>query len=73
MGVYPIGSYVQLNNNCIGQVVEADPRLPMRPNIRMLFDEFGDKVGEEEIMKLSSEKDLFIVKALNEKEIAEKQ
>lgn len=69
LGIYPIGSYVQLNNNCVGIVVEADPQLPMRPNIRLLKDEFGDNLMEPEIVKLANEKDLFIVKALNEKEL----
>ena len=66
---YPIGSYIQLNNNCIGLVVEADPKLPMRPNIKILRDEAGEKVADETIIKLSNENDLFIIKAVDEKEL----
>ena len=69
MGIYPIGSYIQLNNNCIGLVVEADPKLPMRPNIKILRDEAGEKVADETIIKLSNENDLFIIKAVDEKEL----
>jgi HD-GYP domain-containing protein (c-di-GMP phosphodiesterase class II) len=66
MGVYPIGSYVKLNNNCVGIVAEADPELPMRPTVRIIRDEFGDQVMEEEMMRLAVEKDIFIVRALED-------
>ena len=69
IGVYPIGSYVQLNNNSIGQVVSADPALPMRPNLRVIRDEFGDPVLEEEEITLAVEKDLYIVKPLSKGEV----
>jgi len=69
IGVYPIGSYVQLNNNSIGQVVSADPALPMRPNLRVVRDEFGDPVLEEESITLAVEPDLYIVKALSRGEV----
>lgn len=69
IGVYPIGSYVQLNNNSIGQVISADPALPMRPNLRVIRDEFGDPVMEEEEITLAVEKDLYIVKPLTKGEV----
>jgi len=69
MGVYPIGSTVRLNNNAIGIVVATNPSLPMRPDIRIIRDEFGDPVEEEEIVRLATESDILIVKVLDGKEI----
>lgn len=69
MGVYPVGSYVQLNNNSIGIVIEADQSLPMRPNIKVVLDEFGDQAMDEEVIKLSVEPDLYIIKPLSREEI----
>jgi HD-GYP domain-containing protein (c-di-GMP phosphodiesterase class II) len=68
IGVYPVGTYVRLNNNIIALVVAANPSAPMRPEIKILLDEFGDPVNQTEIIRLAQENDLTITKALNEKE-----
>ncbi len=64
MSIYPVGSYIRLNNNAIGKVTAADPVSPFRPSVQIIYDEFGDKLEDGEIIKLSREKDLYIVKAL---------
>lgn len=69
IGVYPIGSLVKLNNSAIGRVVDCDPALPLRPSVKILFDEFGDRIQSGEVVFLSKQKDLFIRKAVNEKEL----
>jgi len=68
IGVYPVGTYVRLNNNIIALVVATDPSSPMRPELKILLDEFGDPVNHTEIIRLVQENDLTITKALNEKE-----
>ena len=68
IGVYPVGTYVRLNNNAIALVVAAAPSAPMRPEIKILLDEFGDPVNHTEIIHLLQTPDLTIIKALNEKE-----
>jgi len=68
VGVYPVGTFVRLNNNSIAMVAEADPASPMRPKLKILFDEFGDPVKHTEIIWLAQAADIGITKALNEKE-----
>ncbi len=71
MSIYPVASLVKLNTNAIGMVIGAYPDKPLRPILKIIIDEFGDKIyeSEERIIDLSEEPDIYIVGAVNEKEI----
>ncbi|MBA7657963.1 hypothetical protein ES703_65906 [subsurface metagenome] len=69
MGVFPIGSIVQLNNSSIGRVVDNHIDAPLRPKIEIFIDEYGAKITEMEIVDLLMWKNLFIVKAIDPKVI----
>ncbi len=70
MGIYPVGSLVQLNNGGIGRVIETHSMSPLRPKIQLIIDEYGDKLVGEMIVDLMSQKDLFIAKAIDPKALA---
>ena len=70
MGIYPIGSIVQLNNSAIGKVVQTHPEAPLRPSVELIIDEYGNKLGEREVTDLLARKSLFIVKAVDPKSLA---
>jgi HD-GYP domain-containing protein (c-di-GMP phosphodiesterase class II) len=72
MGIYPIGSFVKLNNNAICRVLSVGTGAPLRPKVEVLIDE-NDRVfrpGEGRICDLVQEKDFFIACALDPREIA---
>jgi len=69
MGIYPIGSIVQLNNSAIGRVVQTHPEAPLRPAVELMIDEYGNKLGEREVVDLLLKKSLFIVKAVDPKSL----
>ena len=71
MGIFPIGSVVQLNNSSIGRVSENHADAPLRPKIELLIDEFGNQIEENEVVDLLAKKNLFIVKAIDPKLIGE--
>ncbi len=70
MGIYPIGSIVLLNNGALARVVEVHGDAPLRPQIRILIDEFGKtyKQDDGELVNLLMEKSLFIARAIDPKE-----
>lgn len=70
MGIYPVGSLVQLNNGGIGRVTETHSMAPLRPKIQLIIDEYGDKLVGEMVVDLLSQKDLFIAKAIDPKALA---
>jgi HD-GYP domain-containing protein (c-di-GMP phosphodiesterase class II) len=71
MRIYPVGSFVKLNNNAICQVLSVEGSAPLRPKVGVLIDE-NDRTfrpGEGKEYSLNQEKSLFILYALNPKEI----
>jgi HD-GYP domain-containing protein (c-di-GMP phosphodiesterase class II) len=70
MGIYPIGSIVQLNNSAIGRVVQTHSEAPLRPAVELIIDEYGNRLGEREVIDLLTKKALFIVKAVDPKTLA---
>jgi HD-GYP domain-containing protein (c-di-GMP phosphodiesterase class II) len=44
ISIYPIGSYVRLNNRNIGRVVATNKTNPMKPVVNLIFDEKGIKM-----------------------------
>ena len=70
MGIYPIGSIVQLNNSAIGRVVETHTEAPLRPAVELIIDEYGNRLGEREVVNLLEKKSSFIVKAVDPKSLA---
>ncbi len=71
MGIYPIGSIVQLSNSSIGRVVEIHTEAPLRPVVELIIDEFLNAIGEKETIDLLSKKNLFIVKAVDPKTVSQ--
>jgi HD-GYP domain-containing protein (c-di-GMP phosphodiesterase class II) len=74
MGIYPIGSIILLNHGALARVIDVQPTAPLRPTIRILADEFGNafKNDSGDMIDLLTEKSLFIARAVDPKEIAEK-
>jgi HD-GYP domain-containing protein (c-di-GMP phosphodiesterase class II) len=68
MGIFPIGSIVQLSNSAIGRVVEIHPEAPLRPVVELIIDEYSNTLNEREVLDLLGKK-LFIVKAVDPKAV----
>lgn len=73
IGIYPRGSIVILNNGAIGKIVQIRAEAPLRPGINVLVDKNGRKPKKgKEFVDLFHEKDLFITRAVDPKEIVRK-
>ena len=71
VGIYPVGSILQLNNSSIGRVVANQKAAPLRPSIELLVDEYGVRATDREIIDLLEKKKLFIVKAIDPRTVNE--
>jgi putative nucleotidyltransferase with HDIG domain len=69
--VFPIHSYVQLNSNAIGKVIETYANQPLRPKLQIIFDSQLRKVLTERIVLLPDNPLLNIVDSVPESEIME--
>jgi HD-GYP domain-containing protein (c-di-GMP phosphodiesterase class II) len=69
IGVFPIGSIVQLNNSAIGRVVSTNADAPLRPKMELIIDEDGKNLEEPQLVDLAERKNLFMVKAIDPKSL----
>jgi HD-GYP domain-containing protein (c-di-GMP phosphodiesterase class II) len=68
--VFPVHSYVQLNSESIGRVLETTPDQPMRPKLQILLDAQRRRSLTERIVVLAEEPLLNIVRCVSEAEMA---
>lgn len=71
MSIYPVGCYVQLSTKVMAKVVASDPVSPFRPTVKIVRDEFGDMIEDGTVIKLSKEKEIYIIKAIQAKQLNE--
>jgi HD-GYP domain-containing protein (c-di-GMP phosphodiesterase class II) len=67
--VFPIYSYVRLNSNAIGRVIETYPARPIRPKIQIVFDAQNRRQLTKQIVNLQENQLLHIVDYVYEKEL----
>ena len=71
--LYPIGTFVRLNNNVIGVVVDCNDEYKLRPIVKMLFNQNSDNVGTNNvIINLLDEKKIFIKEVIVDGELEKK-
>jgi len=68
---FPIHSFVRLNSNAIGKVIETYPEQPMRPKLQIVFDSQKRKVLTKRIIALPDNPLLNIVDSVSEGELQE--
>ncbi len=67
--IYPIGSYVRLNNAAIGRVIATNRSQPMRPVINVLIDGKGNHVAVKDTIDLSKNNVLTILDVVPEEDV----
>jgi HD-GYP domain-containing protein (c-di-GMP phosphodiesterase class II) len=66
---FPIHSYVRLNSDAIGKVIETYPDQPLRPKIQILYDSQKRKVLTEKIVALPEDPLLHIIDSISANEM----
>jgi HD-GYP domain-containing protein (c-di-GMP phosphodiesterase class II) len=69
--VFPMHSYVQLNSEAVGKVIETYADQPMRPKLQIVYDSQRRKVLTERIVSLAEAPLLNIVRSVSEQDIQE--
>ncbi len=68
ISLYPIGSYVKLNNKAIGRVIATNADQPLKPIISILFDGHGNRIIDDRIINLKENPVLVITGGAQENE-----
>jgi HD-GYP domain-containing protein (c-di-GMP phosphodiesterase class II) len=60
IGIFPVGTFVELNTKEIGEVLEDNPELPLRPVVNILFDSSGRKLKQARRINLADSPTVYI-------------
>jgi HD-GYP domain-containing protein (c-di-GMP phosphodiesterase class II) len=52
--LFPVGTWVKLTSGEIGEVIRSNPRFPLRPAVRVMVDQSGQRLREPRELDLSS-------------------
>lgn len=63
--LFPINSYVILNNQAIGRVLRTNKKWTLRPTIELLYNSQGDKLEKPKIIRLMENPLLYIKGSVN--------
>jgi HD-GYP domain-containing protein (c-di-GMP phosphodiesterase class II) len=69
LSLFPVNTYVRLNNKSIGRVLSTDKNQPLRPTIELVRDSAGHKMVRRELIQLSENPLLYITESLHERDI----
>jgi len=67
--MYPVGSYVRLNNKSIGVVVGTNRSNPFKPTVRIVSDGQGNRILDERLIDLADTTILNIVVGISAEEV----
>lgn len=65
IGIYPIGSYVQMNDHSIARVIQTNEKSPLLPKIKIVKDTEGNPFDSDKEVNLVEQNDLYILKAID--------
>ena len=69
ISVFPVGSYVKLNNMSIGEVIAINKTYSLKPTINLIVDGNGKKVSGNVVIDLEKQPVLYILNAVSEDDI----
>jgi HD-GYP domain-containing protein (c-di-GMP phosphodiesterase class II) len=72
VGIYPIGSWIELNTNEIGRVITTNDEFPLRPVANLLFDGEGNRLKELRTVDLAKQFNLYVKRPLSDEEVTRK-
>ncbi|OQY40728.1 MAG: hypothetical protein B6229_00950 [Spirochaetaceae bacterium 4572_7] len=64
IGIYPVGSYVALNDTSICQVLSANKKAPLKPIVKIIVNKDGTESKSNSIIDISDNNRFFIVKSV---------
>ncbi|MBW2609980.1 MAG: HD domain-containing protein [Deltaproteobacteria bacterium] len=68
ISLFPVNSFVKLNNKSIGRVISTDKDQPLRPTIELIYDGLGNKMIDRQVINLSDNPLLYIEGSVDENE-----
>ena len=68
--LFPVGTWVKLTSGEIGEVVRSNPRFPLRPAVKIIIDQSGQRLREPKELDLSGSPLIHVGEIVDSMEIA---
>jgi len=72
IGIYPVGSWVELNTNEICRITATNDEFPLRPGVSVIFDSGGNRLKETRTADLAKQFNLYVKRPLSDEEVLRK-
>lgn len=69
ISLFPVNTYVRLNNNFIGRVRSTIQNMPLRPTIELLYDNQKKRITKPNTIKLSENNLLYITEIIDQRNL----
>ena len=69
ISLFPVNTYVRLNNRSIGLVLSTEKNQPLRPTVELAYDGQGNRLDRGEIIRLTDNPLLYLVESVDEKKL----
>ncbi|MBI5299463.1 MAG: hypothetical protein HY877_04120 [Deltaproteobacteria bacterium] len=69
IGIYPIGSWVQLTNKEYAKITGSNPGWPLRPKVKVMFDAYGSLMNEPHFIDLAVTRSIQVLQPVSDKDL----
>ena len=69
IGIYPAGSYVELNSAEIAKAISSNDNFPLRPVVHIIFDSSKKRLNEPRLINLAKQFNLYIKNQLSDEDV----
>ncbi len=69
LSCFPINSYIKLNSQAIGRVIQINENSPLRPTIEILVDSQGNTLSKKKVIRLEESPLLYVVESVRNSDL----
>jgi HD-GYP domain-containing protein (c-di-GMP phosphodiesterase class II) len=69
ISLFPVNTYIRLNNKSIGRVLSTNENQPLKPTIEILYDGKGNRIAQGAPIRLEDNPLLYITETVDDKDL----
>lgn len=70
IGLYPVGSWVELNTGEVGKVIQSNEDYPLRPKVHIIFESDRERSAQPKSLDLRQHTNVYIKRSVNPQDLS---